>query len=207
MPIWGEMELLCRAVAEEARKEAEKILSRAREEAERIIADAGERSEKEYAEESLARRSKAYAEAKHVVDAAELEARKRIMAFRDEVIREVLSALGARLKAFRNEPSYSELLTSAVREGIEHLLGREFIVELNGEDLESQRDEIVKLAAEMSVTIEMKPSSAFEGGVRVYTADRRLLYDNSLSARLVRSEDDIRQEIWRAIFGTEGRTG
>jgi len=202
MPMWGQVELLCRAVAEEAQREADNILSLARDEAAKLISEAGEHAEKEYRTELLARRSKAYVEAKHIVDSAELEARKRIMAFRDQVVRDVFNALEERLKNFRNEPSCSEFLTSAVREGIEHLLGKDFIVELNEEDFELQREKIAKLAHEMSLKVEVKPSDSFRGGARIYTADRRLLYDNSLPARLDRHEDELRQKIWREIFGT-----
>lgn len=206
MPIWGHVELLCRAVAEEGRKEAEKILAQARVEAERILADAQERAQRECEGEILARRSKANAEAKRMIDSAELEAGKRIMAFRERVLRDVFDALAERIKSFSKEPSYSEFLGSAVEEGIDRLLSRELVVELNEEDLEAQRERIAELAEKKALTIEVKPSSSFKGGVRIYTADRRLLYDNSLSARLERSAEDIRQEIWRAIFGTPRET-
>ncbi|HBD07747.1 MAG TPA: hypothetical protein DCZ69_05755, partial [Syntrophobacteraceae bacterium] len=55
---------------------------------------------------------------------------------------------------------------------------------------------------ERSFHIEVEASPSREGGLRVITRDRRLLYDNSFAARLNRSEDEIRQEIWRVIFGT-----
>jgi vacuolar-type H+-ATPase subunit E/Vma4 len=54
--------------------------------------------------------------------------------------------------------------------------------------------------------MDVKSSASLMGGVRVYTADRRLLFDNSFSARFKRMEEDIRQEIWRAVFGTDERT-
>lgn len=38
MPIWGEIELFCRAIDEEGRKETEKILAQAQAEADRIMA-------------------------------------------------------------------------------------------------------------------------------------------------------------------------
>jgi V/A-type H+/Na+-transporting ATPase subunit E len=203
MPIWGQVELLCRAVAEEGDKEAEQILAQARADAAEVLAAARERADKEFEEELLARKSDAYADAKRTVDSAELEVKKRIMAFREQVIQEVLGALEQRLQAYRKEPRYVEFLLSALKEGFEHLPGKEFVVELNGTDLGLLEGELEKLAVEGSLQIDVKASSPCEGGVRVTTRDRRLLYDNSFAARLKRSEDEIRQEIWRVIFGTQ----
>lgn len=203
MPIWGQLELLCRAISEEGQKEAEKILSLARADAERVIVDAKERAERDFQEKILSERAKAHAEAKRLVDSAELEARRRLMSFHEEVIREVLDSLDERFRRFRSQPDYVDFLLYTWKEGIEHLPGKEFLVELNLEDQKLIEEKMGELARERSIKMEIMPSSSFEGGIRIYTADRRLLYDNSLSARLKRIENDIRQHIWREIFGTE----
>jgi vacuolar-type H+-ATPase subunit E/Vma4 len=203
MPIWGQVELLCRAIAEEGRKEAEKLLAQARSEAERTVAEARDQAEKQYEEEIHSARSKAHTQAGRMVDTAELEARRRVMGFRQQVVEEVLDALEERLQSFRSEPAYEAFLLSAVREAIEHLPGQEFVVELNKEDAEVVKSSLEATAGELSVAIEVRRSASFEGGVRVYTVDHRLLFDNSLATRLKRSEDALRQEIWREIFGGE----
>ena len=46
MPIWGQVELLCRAIAEEGQKEADRIISEAQMEAKRVVAEVKEREEK-----------------------------------------------------------------------------------------------------------------------------------------------------------------
>jgi len=207
MPIWGEVELLCRAISEEGRKEAERILSQARAEAERTLKEALEIAEKDAAEEILERRSAAHAEAKRIVDSAELEARKRIMAFRERIVQEVFEALRERLEAFRSDPSYGDFLVSALTEGIEHLSGGSFVAEMSAEDLELVGHRIEKWAEEQALTIELRSATSIDGGVRVTSGDGRRLYDNSLPARLKRSEEEIRQEIWRGLFGTERQSG
>lgn len=207
MPIWGQVELLCRAVAEEGQTEAEQMLARAKADAAEVIAAARDRADKEYQAELLARKSEAYAEAKRIVDSAELEVKKRIMALREQVTQEILQALEQRLQAFRKETPYVEFLLSALKEGFEHLPGREFVVKLNGAELGLLEDELEKLAVEGSLQIDVKASSACEGGVRITTRDGRLLYDNSFAARLKRSENEIRQEIWRVIFGAQRTPG
>lgn len=226
MPIWGQVELLCRAVAEEGRKEAERILSQARAEVERTLSEARERAEEDAAREMLERRSVAHAEARRIVDSAELEARKRIMALRERLVQDVFEALRERLKAFRIDPAYGDFLVSALFEGIQYLSGSSFIAEMSAEDIELVKERVKSRPAEQpplpiitdspihpltdspttatdSPIIELKASPSIGGGVRVYTGDGHKLYDNSLSARLKRREADIRQEIWRSLFGAE----
>lgn len=207
MPIWGNVDLLCRAVGEQGRLEAEQILSQARAEADEVVCRASQNAENAFHKELLAARSQACAEARRIVDAAELAARKRIMAFREQVIQEVLGALKEALQAFREAPGYTAFLIFAVNEGRGRLPGKEFAVEVNGADAGHLEDEIARLTREAAVSIDVTATPACDGGARVYTRDRRLLYDNSFAARLNRGENDIRREIWKVIFGTPTATG
>ncbi len=203
MPIWGEVELFCRAILDEGRKEADNILTRAKAEAERVITGAQERAEKELQEKIVAQRSEAYMGAKRLVDSTELEAKKRIIAFREQLIQEIFRALELRLRKISDQPEYPDFLLSTIREGIRSLPGKEFVIELKQEDLELVKEKTEALGRELSAKIELRTLPSIEGGSRIYTADRRLLYDNSLLARLKRREDEIRQQIWKKIFGTE----
>jgi len=203
MPIWGEMELFCRAILDEGRKEADNIVTRAKAEAERVIAGAQGRAEKELQEKIVAQRSEAYVEAKRLVDSAELEAKKRIIAFREQLIQEIFSALELRLRKISDQPEYPDFLLSTIREGIHSLPGKEFVIEIKKDDLELVKEKIEALGRELSAKIELRTSPSIKGGSRIYTGDRRLLYDNSLLARLRRREDKIRRQIWKKIFGTE----
>ncbi len=203
MPIWGQVELLCRAISEEGRKEADRILSQAHEEAQRALNQALQIAEQDAAEEIHRRRSAAHAEAKRIVDSAEMEARKRIIASREEIVREVFDALGKRLEAFATDPSYGNFLVAALSEGVERLSGSAFLAEMSARDLELVGKRIQEWAEDKGFTIELGSSPSIGGGVRVYGSDGRKLYDNSLAARLKRNDTDIRQEIWRSIFGAE----
>jgi V/A-type H+/Na+-transporting ATPase subunit E len=203
MAIWGQLELFCRAITEEGRREAEGILATARAEAERIIAEAKDRADRTYEREILLQRGTTHAEARRIVDSAELEARRQVMAFREEMILQVLRTLEDRLRKLRDEPSYGDTLLGFLREGIGHLSASELIVELNPGGLELLAERVAALAGELSVSLKVEASNAFEGGLRVFTADRRMLFDNSLSARLNRMENSIRQDIWRELFGAE----
>ena len=203
MPIWGEVELLCRAVLAEGQKEAESILSRAAAEAARAVAEAQNRSKREYEAQLQDEKSQAHAESKRMVDGAELESRKRVITFREQVIREVLEKLEQRLSSLRQEPGYPEFLVKTLKEGLNSLPGRQFIVEVAEVDLGIAENAMAQLAAAGGYAIELRQTSAIEGGSRTYTGDRRLLFDNSLTARLKRHEEEVRRETWRTVFGSE----
>ena len=183
--------------------EAEQILAQARADAAGVISAARDQADKAYQEEILARKREAFAEVKRIVDSAELEAKKRIMGFREQVMQEVLGALDSVCRPIERSLATWSLLLSSLKEGFEHLPGKEFVVELNGVDLGLLEGKLEKLAVEGSYHIDLEASPSCEGGVRVTTRDDRLLYDNSFTARLKRSENEIRQEIWRVIFGTQ----
>jgi vacuolar-type H+-ATPase subunit E/Vma4 len=207
MSIWGEVELLCRAISEEAGKASERILAEAEDDAARIMAEVEMQASNALDAKMRVQRSDAYAEARRTVDSAELEARKRIMSFREEVIREIFQSLEQRLTEFRKGPKYVQFLLSSIEEGVENLPGSEFVVELNEDDQKLLEGELKNLAVRLNAKMEIKPSTSLNGGVRIYTSDRRLLIDNAFSARLKRMEEEIRQEIWRTIFGADRKAG
>ena len=50
MPIWGQVELLCRSITEEGRKQSEKLLEQARLQADNTIRDAAQQADRQYQE-------------------------------------------------------------------------------------------------------------------------------------------------------------
>jgi len=205
MPIWGQAELLCRSIAEEGRKQSEKLLEQARLHADGAIRDAAQQADRQYQETRLSGKSQAVAEAGHLVDTAELAARRRVMTFHSQMLQEVMDALTERLQQFRNQPAYERFLIAAAREAMEHLPRREVIIEAAESDAEIIQGRLEELAHEYSAAIEIRRSNSFDGGVRVYAADQKMMFDNSFDARLNRVKDEIQHEIWRTIVGTQIR--
>lgn len=204
MPIWGQVELLCRSISEAGRMEAEALLEQARLQADKIIRDAGHQAGRQFEDARLSGKSQAVAEARQIVDTAELEAKRRVMSFHQEMLQEVLDALKDRLKRFRTEPDYEDFLISAAREAIETLSAREVIIELTEPDAQRIRSRLDTLARE-GVTIEVRHPDSLDGGIRVFSGDQKRMVDNSFTARLNRMEENIRQEIWRTVIGTRIR--
>jgi vacuolar-type H+-ATPase subunit E/Vma4 len=202
MPIWGHVELLCRAITESGRNQAEKLLEQARLQAENTIRDAAQQADRQYQEARLSSKSQAIAEAGQLVDTAELAARRRVMTFHRRMLQDVMDALTERLKLFRTQPGYEQFLISVAQEAIDRLSSPEVIIELAERDAEIIRSRLDDLSRNGSIVLHIRCTNTFDGGVRVFTADNKMMFDNSLDARRSRMETDIRQEIWRTIGGT-----
>jgi len=206
MPLWGQVALLCRSIAEHGRKQTEALLTQARLEADKIIQDARRQADHQYEEARLTGKSQAVAEAGQRVDTAELEARRRVMTFRRQILQEMTDALKDRLNRFRSEPAYGDFLISSAEEGINHLSGQHFILELDQTGMPKPSENGLKKSAHANaVTIDLRHDDTLDGGLRIITGDGKMMFDNRFSARLDRMEDDIRQEIWRSIGGTQTR--
>jgi vacuolar-type H+-ATPase subunit E/Vma4 len=93
---------------------SEALLEQARLQADTIIRDARQQADRQFEDARLSGKSQAVAEARQIVDTAELEAKRRVMSFRQKMLQEVLEALKDRLKRFRTEPDYEDFLISSI---------------------------------------------------------------------------------------------
>jgi vacuolar-type H+-ATPase subunit E/Vma4 len=196
------VELLCRAIAEAGLKEAEILLEQARLQAENTARDTAQQADRQYQEAMISSKSQAVAEARQMVDTAELAAKRRVMTFHRQLIQEMMDALTERLKRFRTQPAYERFLIIAAQEAIGHLASPEVIIEVAERDADIIRSHLNELSHNGTPGIHIRFTNAFDGGVRVFTADNKMMFDNSFTARCGRMENDIRQEIWRTIGGT-----
>lgn len=203
MPIWGEVELLCRAVLDEARRQADEIVSHAREEAETWISKSRSQAEKENREHERSRRKAASLEAKRIVDSAEFQARKKTVTFREQMMREILAGLRNRFEEMSERPDYAEFLMAAVREGVKTLSTHAVVVELRPRDLDALKSRLEAVGEELSVELELRSNAGVEAGVRIFTPDHGRLLDRTLNTLLERRTDEIQNAVWRTVLGHE----
>jgi len=203
VPIWGEVELLCRAIIDEARQHADEIVSHAREEAETWISKSRSQAEKECREHERSRRKAASLEAKRIVDSAEFQARKKTVTFREQMMRQILAALRNRFEEMGERPDYAEFLMAAVREGVTILSTHAVVVELRPRDLDALKGRLEAVGEELSVELELRSNAGVEGGVRILTPDHGRLLDRTLNTLLERRTDEIQSAVWRTVLGHE----
>lgn len=200
MAVWGEVELFCRAILQEGEAAAARLLAAARAQAEPRQREAVAAAERRFATELAEQRARLVAAAKKQQDAAELEAKRRLWAFREEVFQQARQDLTGRWAAWRQQPAYIDFLIRAITEGQGQLATDDVIVEVHPAD----REAVAAALAQMPTPPahwEVVTSPAVTLGVRLYTRDRHRLFDNTVTARWQRLEAELRRQVWRTIFG------
>ncbi|WP_456431617.1 V-type ATP synthase subunit E [Thermosulfuriphilus sp.] len=197
MLVGGEIDLFCLAIRKEGQREAEKVLLESQSKAEVLLKEVKEKVTRELETELRRLRAEAHVQAPKIIDAAELTARDRLTRLRETILKEALKEIKKELSTVRQHPDYEPFLLKALKDALDNLPGETFIVEAVPGDEGPLRRAIERLGKGRQITL--KTTSQVESGVRVYTADGKILYDNTLTARLRRLEERIQREIWEAV--------
>ncbi|MBD3307117.1 hypothetical protein GF339_11885 [candidate division KSB3 bacterium] len=191
------------AVLEEAKQQAEEIVTLARREAERILDGAREELNEAYrAEQQHAATQKAKTRYRQIVAAAELEAQKQRLLTQERLITKVLDQVQDRLLQVRETPQYPDLLLSLIREGVENVEGDQFEIIVDQADRDLITEALLtKLSTDTGATLTLSDNSQSGiTGVIIQRADGRVRYDNSLQGILHRQKDRIRLLIAQELF-------
>jgi V/A-type H+-transporting ATPase subunit E len=194
------------AILEEAKEEADSIVSLARREAERILDGAREELEKIYiAESPQAKKQQAAIRYNQIIASAELEARRKILLAQESFIQEVQSQVHDRLQRLREDEQYPHILQALIRQGLRELEGEEFEVLVAPEDRHLLTADVLKaLKKATGKTVSLAESSQ-EGitGAIIQRTDKRVLCDNSFQAIIQREQAPIRLRIAGELFGQD----
>ena len=191
--ILGKAELSARRRREEAQNEAETIAKQVRNEA-----------------ETQARRIEAT-----VMSGVSLEVKKINLRTRGEIVDEVFARVWSRLAALKKSPEYSRFLKELTAQGVIALGVLECTVAPGTEDAELFAEKFLEEAAglarqRMGVNVKLtwKDDVVIQGsGVRIYSADGAMLFDNTTLARMERLSDELKGIIAAEVFGPDAATG
>jgi len=181
-----------RAIAQ-AKRDAEKIADKARQEAralrESILDQARKRAERDAA----------------IVRAGfKIEAKRRDLSHRQDVITKIL-ALARQKLAASNGYDRGESLAKLVAQAVSAIRADALIVRVAPEDRQALDDQFtarVREAVGGNVDIKIGEAS-ISGGAIVESADGRQVYDNSYEARLERLAPTVRLSIARRLFDSQ----
>lgn len=112
----------------------------------------------------------------------ELEAKKQLLAVRESIIEEVMSAAAAELCEFVKSERYETWLTDKIKKSLAEVGKGSKTVYISSDDLK-YKDKIEKLE-EGKITVEAVLENDFLGGVRIYNSDRRVAVDYSFKEML-----------------------
>ena len=211
MALPDQVELLCMAVQKKAAAEAEKFIKDAGEKHDRTIQYQIEQGKREQEEQRLQIRKKAYQDARRQIDAAELKARRMVMATREEIFNRVMEGGRKKLMQIKeNREEYEKILIGMMEKAAEMILGA------GGQGLEvrcSSRDRDVLAEAAGNLPDELRNkvrlserSADIEGGIMAFSQDGKQLIDLSLDAILSRIEPDIRAAVADKLFKETRKT-
>ena len=209
MPLPDNIELLCLAIKKRATSQGEKILEKAKKEAQRILSSGLREAERELEAKRLELKRQAFQDARRITDGAELAARRMIMAAREEIFKKVMDKARDLLFETREKPeAYKDMVKSMIVNALSVVAGEgegKVVVQAPQRDIP-----VVKEAAReaekdsgVEVQVDEQPTET-EGGILVFSLDRRRMVDFSFDALLKRLEPEIRALVAEKVFSGEG---
>ncbi len=121
----------------------------------------------------------------------ELEAKKRLLLTRENIIRDVMDAAAEKLKAFAASGEYEAWLLDKTEKSLFEVGKGSKIIYIAPDDLK-YKDKIEELCGE-NVTVEAAEERGFLGGVKVYNPDRRVAVDYSFGEMLSEQRSEFLQ--------------
>jgi vacuolar-type H+-ATPase subunit E/Vma4 len=196
------MQVLARAVLNEAQAEARQILADAQEKAEAIRQRGRERAAAERAETLEQTRREAGQIREQAIAAAQLKARMLRLEQREKLLNHVFEAVQQRLPAVQQWTDYEQIVQELIREAVLDLGTQAVRIRADAQADQLLTEEVLaRLARELDVTLE-KGASLGEGiGIVAETIDGRRQYDNTLQARLRRSREELRAPVYHLLMG------
>jgi V/A-type H+-transporting ATPase subunit E len=196
------MQVLSRAVLKKARVDADHVLDEANLAADGVRQQAQQQAEAE--REKVLERARQEAERirGQVVAVAQLEARKLMLAQREELLDEVLAAARQRLPTVQQWTDYDQIVGYLVREAVAQLKADQCRIRADERARQILTPELLaEISAELGV--QLQPGEVLERGLGIVTetADGRRQYDNTLEARLDRQQEELRFPVHRLLMG------
>jgi V/A-type H+-transporting ATPase subunit E len=194
-------------ILEDAKAEANKIISEAEEEKAKILEKAKEEAEKRKAEILKRGEKEAEMTKSRIISEAKLEAKKKLLEAKEGIIEMAINKLKEELVKLPEQPEYKDKLINLIKDGAVSLGGGELIVRLNSRDMGLIEDstlwnlekEIESITKKVTVLKKGDPVDII-GGCIIETADGLKSLDNSLEAIFNRNLNVIRARITEKLF-------
>jgi len=192
-------EILCAEILADARRVSEEIVQRAQQEAESLLAKATAEANKARQERLEAARAEAVRRRELILATVPVEA-GRLRSARVEALLESVHEAVRRQLVAREGFDYRETVIALAAEAMKHMPGSAFVVKLSVADCAALGNELSEEIAHrvgrtpLNVTI-AKDSAAKDGVLVIQDLEGRVMWDNSLSARLDRLWPELRRQI------------
>lgn len=199
--------LICAKINSEADEEVKIILEKAGKEAEKIIGaarlEAEEKKQRILKDVDVAIQKSR----EKIMSSLNLEKKRLVLGEKDKFIQLVLSETKKKLAEFRKDKGYPRFLEDAILEGLEVIGEINFVIYYSYLDEGIFNDvfmkRIEKLCREfkkMDCQVKFNKADFTDPGVIVNSPDGRVMYDNRVSARLERQQEEISRQLLKEAF-------
>jgi V/A-type H+/Na+-transporting ATPase subunit E len=165
----------------DAKAQADKILSDATQQAEKILEEREVQARKDLEEEKL-----------RSIAAARLEAKRRLLVTKDEILTKYEDRALGYLKEFAQSPDYKDYLLKLVKDGVSKI-GSDAVVEVKASDRQLlQNPKNFQLSSKNLVSI---------GGAVISSDDGKRRVNNTLESLFEDRKEDLRLKLSEELFG------
>jgi V/A-type H+-transporting ATPase subunit E len=198
----GTEDALRDAILEEAKGEANQILTDAESQAAHIQQQV--QAEINTERETILQRAQEEAEElrSHAAAVAQLEAQTLKLKRREQLLERVFVNTRQRLASAPQWPDYKQIVHNLIREAVERLNVDEATVQADKETQQLLDDEMLNvLEKESGARLHIGEPLNEGTGVVLETLDGHRRYDNTLETRLARMQDELRAPVYHTLMG------
>jgi vacuolar-type H+-ATPase subunit E/Vma4 len=196
------IELLERAILEEARAEAEQIRAEARAKADAILKRAREQAEAESKITLEGARQRAERLRSQAVANAQLKARALQLEHREQLLERVFQAVSEKLSAIPKQSGYEKIAARLLAEALNQMKVVEAEVQSDHATQKLLKDTVLKkVAAESKVNLTLGKPLAEGAGIVVESAGGHRHFDNTFENRLSRMQNTLRSAVYQVLMG------
>jgi len=199
-------EQLRRAILEQARRDAQRVVEQAKAEASASLQRAAVQAEQESQRQAAALERRLASDMEQALAQAQLEAQMLRLEQREALLQRVLAGATEQLASVAAWPNYPQLAVNLAREAVVRLGAPEVVLEADPQ-AQSALDAatLFALSAELDVVVTLGPALEAGLGVIARTPEGHRRYDNTLAARLERLYPQLRADIYALLVGEDSQ--
>jgi len=209
----GNIGILRSEILRQAQEQAKSTLERAKRVSERDLVYAQQEADEIKSQQRDAIQPMAEMERKKTLVTAEMEARRRLLEKKEELVSRIFTEAESKLEEMRGSKAYVDIISTLVKDGIASING-DAIVEFGEKDkaiFTQKFKSAIESQLSGSLNMQMKldfrcVGDAISSGVLVRSKNGKIVIDNSFSGRLRRLKEDLRGEVSEILLEESDKT-
>ena len=201
-------DILCKEIREQSDEEVQVLMDQAEKEVQRILDEARQDAQKRCDELNREARIQAEHIRKKILSGVHLEIKKENLSSREEMFVKIFKMVRDRFDQFRKTPEYRSFLKRLIQEGA-MALDQETLQIQSGDaerkilhqEMLREIEKSIQKQSGKNIHLMLSDTMISDGGVVLVSSNGRTRFDNTLSARMKRMQDEMRLMAIKRIFG------